>query len=189
MTRAILTINSRNYGAWSLRGWLLCRISGLEFEERVVAANDPGARAELLLLSPSFLVPALEHDGVVVWDTLAIGEYLHETFPSSGLLPVDRAQRARCRSVCAEMHAGFQNLRSSLPMNMKARYPDSNSPPMISAPMATAPSAAPPQASAQPPDTRPAAPVLPPVPPGRASGHSAQNVSKPGQPSAKKAQT
>ncbi len=72
--------------------------------------------------------------------------------------------------------------------DMKARYPDANSPPMISAPMASAPSGAPPQASAQPPDTRPAAPVLPPVPPGRASGHSAQNVSKPGQPSAKKGQ-
>jgi glutathione S-transferase len=123
MTRAILTINSRNYGAWSLRGWLLCRMASLDFDERVVAANDPGARAELLLLSPSFLVPSLEHDGVTVWDTLAIGEYLRELLPGSALLPHDPIQRARCRSVCGEMHGGFHNLRSSLPMNMKARYP------------------------------------------------------------------
>ncbi len=123
MTRAILTINNRNYGAWSLRGWLLCRMANLEFEEQLVAANDLGARAELLPSSPSFLVPSLEHDGVIVWDTLAIGEYLHELSPKAGLLPDNPAQRARCRSVCGEMHAGFHNLRSSLPMNMKARHP------------------------------------------------------------------
>jgi len=123
MSRATLTINSRNYGAWSLRGWLMCRLAGLDFDEEVVDSEDPDARDELLLLSPSFLVPRLEHDGVRVWDTLAIAEYLAETLPRSGLLPEDRVERARCRSVSAEMHAGFAHLRSALPMNVKARFP------------------------------------------------------------------
>ena len=87
MSQAILTINSRNYGAWSLRGWLLCRMARLDFVERVLSSTDPSFRAELLLLSPSFLVPRLEHDGVAVWDTLAIGEYLCELLPDAGLLP------------------------------------------------------------------------------------------------------
>ena len=122
MTTATLTINSRNYGAWSLRGWLLCRLSGLDFVERVVESSDAASRAELLLLSPSFLVPRLDHDGVSVWDTLAIGEYLCELLPDSELLPADPVQRARCRSVCGEMHAGFASLRAALPMNLRARY-------------------------------------------------------------------
>src|SRR5215467_2359266 len=117
---ATLTISSKNYSSWSLRGWLLCRLAGLDFEEKRVSADDPATRAELLLLSPSFLVPALEHDGVTVWDTLSIAEYLHEMRPDAGMLPADRATRAHCRSVSGEMHNGFFNLRSALPMNLKA---------------------------------------------------------------------
>jgi glutathione S-transferase len=120
---ATLTINSKNYGSWSLRGWLMCRMAGLDFEERVVSTDDPATRAELLLRSPSFLVPRLEHDGITIWDTLAIGEYLHELAPEAGLLPESRAARARCRSICGEMHSGFSNLRSALPMNLKGHYP------------------------------------------------------------------
>lgn len=118
-----LTIASKNYGSWSLRGWLLCKIAGIDFEEDVVSADDPSARAELLLLSPSFLVPSLTNGAVKVWDTLAIGEYLHETRPDAGLLPKDPAARAHCRAISGEMHSGFSNLRSALPMNMKAHYP------------------------------------------------------------------
>jgi glutathione S-transferase len=121
---ATLTINSKNYGAWSLRGWLICRMAGLDFIEHIVDSTEPGVRAELLLLSPSILVPRLEHDGLVVWDTLAITEYLHERFPGAGLLPADPANRAHCRSVCGEMHSGFANLRAALPMNIKARHHD-----------------------------------------------------------------
>ena len=120
---AVLTISSKNYSSWSLRGWLTCRMAGLEFEERTLPASDPSARAELLLLSPSFLVPALSHDGIKVWDTLAIGEYLHEIFPKAGLLPKDAAMRAHCRAISGEMHSGFTNLRSALPMNLKSHYP------------------------------------------------------------------
>jgi glutathione S-transferase len=123
-TKAVLTISSKNYSSWSLRGWLLCRLASLDVEERVLPISDPATRDELLLLSPSFLVPSLEHDGVTVWDTLAIGEYLHEIRPQAGLLPSDRKARAHCRAVCGEMHSGFSNLRSSLPMNLKAKHKD-----------------------------------------------------------------
>jgi glutathione S-transferase len=89
----------------------------------MVDSDDPSVRAELLLLSPSFLVPCLTHDGVRVWDTLAIGGYLNELNPEAGLLPRERVARAHCRAVSGEMHSGFSNLRSALPMNLKAHYP------------------------------------------------------------------
>jgi glutathione S-transferase len=117
-----LTISSKNYSSWSLRGWLLCKMAGLEFTEKVASWDDPSTRAELLLLSPSFLVPCLEHGPVKVWDTLAIAEYLHEVKPAAGLWPEDQAARAHCRAVCGEMHSGFANLRSALPMNLKAHH-------------------------------------------------------------------
>jgi len=120
---AVLTVTSRNYGSWSLRGFLLCRFAGLDVDVRVLSPAEDLARAELLLLSPSFLVPRLDHGGVAVWDTLAIAEYLHELRPDAGLLPADPAARAHCRSICGEMHSGFANLRSALPMNLKARHP------------------------------------------------------------------
>jgi len=123
MAKATLTINSRNYGSWSLRGWLLCRMAGLDFEEKLISTDDPSTRAELLLMSPSFLVPCLTHDGASVWDTLAIAEYLDEIKPKAGLLPADRVARAHCRSISGEMHSGFHNLRSALPMNLKGHYP------------------------------------------------------------------
>jgi glutathione S-transferase len=123
MAKSLLTISSRNYSSWSLRGWLLCKLAGLEFETVSLPLDDASARAELLLLSPSFLTPCLTHDGIKVWDTLAIAEFLDETFPDAGLLPADRAERSHCRSICGEMHSGFANLRAALPMNLKARHP------------------------------------------------------------------
>lgn len=120
---ATLTISSKNYSSWSLRGWLLCRMAGLDFEEHALPMDDASARAELLLLSPSFLVPCLRHEGATVWDTLSIAEYLVELKPEASLLPADRIARAHCRSICGEMHSGFSNLRSALPMNLKARHP------------------------------------------------------------------
>lgn len=119
--KASLTISSKNYSSWSLRGWLLVRFAGLPFTEKLVATDNASAMAELLLLSPSVLVPRLEHDGISVWDTLAIAEYLNEIKPRAGLLPADQAARAHCRSICGEMHSGFSALRSALPMNLNAR--------------------------------------------------------------------
>jgi glutathione S-transferase len=101
----------------------LCKIAGIDFKEEMISADDPSARAELLLLSPSFLVPSLKNGSVKVWDTLAIAEYLNESHPNAGLLPSDPAARAHCRAVAGEMHSGFSNLRSALPMNVKAHYP------------------------------------------------------------------
>lgn len=121
MVETTLTISSKNYSSWSLRGWLLCRMAGLDFVEKPVDI-DESARRELLLLSPSVLVPRLTHGKVVVWDTLAIAEYLNEIAPEKGLLPKAVAARAHCRAVSGEMHSGFHNLRSALPMNIKAHH-------------------------------------------------------------------
>jgi glutathione S-transferase len=123
MAQTVLTISSKNYSSWSLRGWLLCRMAGLEFAEELLPSDDPSIRAELLLLSPSFLVPRLTHRGIKVWDTLAIAEFLHELYPEARLLPGDLAARTHCRSISGEMHSGFANLRSALPMNLKAHHP------------------------------------------------------------------
>ncbi|HEY7609050.1 MAG TPA: glutathione S-transferase family protein [Alphaproteobacteria bacterium] len=123
MAEAELTISSKNYSSWSLRGWLLCRLAGIGFVERVVPADDPSTRAELLLLSPSFLVPCLSCNGAKVWDTLAIGGFLNEIRPEAGLYPAAQAARAHCRAISGEMHSGFANLRAALPMNLKAHYP------------------------------------------------------------------
>ncbi len=123
MAKAVLTISSKNYGAWALRGWLMAKLAGLAFTEKVISPDDPDMKAEMLLLSASMRVPALDHDGLYVWDTLAIGEYLNEIKPNAGLLPADRAARAHCRAICGEMHSGFSALRSSLPMNIKAHFP------------------------------------------------------------------
>jgi glutathione S-transferase len=123
VAKAVLTISSKNYGAWSLRGWLLARFAGLDFTEKVIPPDDPAMKAEMLLLSSSMLVPALQHNGIKVWDTLAIAEYLNEIKPQAKLLPADAKARAHCRAVCGEMHSGFASLRAALPMNIKARFP------------------------------------------------------------------
>ena len=120
---ATLTLSSKNYSSWSLRGWLLAKFSGLDFTEIMVSPDDADARRELLLLAPSIRVPCLTHDGARVWNTLAIAQYLDETCPRAGLFPADRIARAHCRSISGEMNSGFANLRSSLPMNLKARLP------------------------------------------------------------------
>jgi glutathione S-transferase len=122
MSEAVLTINSKNYGARSLEGWLLCKFSELDFAVEVVDWEGSGTRTEPLFLSPSSLAPRLRHDQHDVWDTLAMGEYLHESLAKSPLLPADPAVRARCRSICGEIHSDFANLRSALPMNIKSHH-------------------------------------------------------------------
>ena len=120
---ATLTITSKNYSSWSMRGWLLTRFAGLPFDEKVLPPDDPDTRAEILLLASSIRVPSLVHEGTHVWDTLAIAEYLNEVCPDARLLPADRAARAHCRAISGEMHSGFSALRSSLPMNLRAHFP------------------------------------------------------------------
>lgn len=120
---ATLLISSKNYSSWSLRGFLLCRLARIPFDEQAVSPDDPNTRAELLLRASSIRVPCLVHEGVTVWDTLAIAEYLNEVSPNAGMYPADRMARARCRSIAGEMHSGFVALRSSLPMNLRLRRP------------------------------------------------------------------
>lgn len=120
---ASITLSSKNYSSWSLRGWLLTRFAGLDVVEIMVSPNDLDAKRELLLLAPSILVPCLTHEGAKVWNTLAIAHYLAEMRPEAGLLPTERIARAHCASICGEMNSGFANLRSSLPMNLKAKFP------------------------------------------------------------------
>jgi glutathione S-transferase len=122
--KTTLTISSKNYSSWSLRGWLMVKFSGIAFSEVFIDSDSAQNRAELLLLSPSILVPRLEHSGSKVWDTLAIGEYLNEIVPHAKLLPSNPIHRAHCRSICGEMHSGFASLRGSLPMNIKAKFKD-----------------------------------------------------------------
>ena len=124
MDEATLIISSKNYSSWSLRGWLITRMSGLPFHEKSIALDDASTREELLLRSSSILVPCLVHDDVSIWDTLAIAEYLNELRPEARMLPSERLPRARCRSISGEMHSGFSALRSSLPMNLRSRRPD-----------------------------------------------------------------
>ena len=123
MAKPVLTISSKNYGAWALRGWLMCKLAGLDFSEKVISPDDPAMKAEMLLLSSSMLVPSLQHGTVNVWDTLAIGEYLNEIKPKAGLLPADVKARAHCRAISGEMHSGFSAMRGSLPMNIKGHFP------------------------------------------------------------------
>jgi glutathione S-transferase len=118
----ILVIGNKNYSSWSLRPWIAMKVSGLKFEERRIPLYVPGAKEQILQDSPAGKVPVLIDGGNRVWDSLAILEYLAEK--SGKLWPADSAMRARARSVAAEMHSGFPNLRSHMSMNIRKRYPD-----------------------------------------------------------------
>ena len=123
MGELVLTIGNRNYSSWSMRAWLAVEQTGAEFREDSIWFDEDADRRQRLERSPTGKVPVLRHGDVVVWDSLAIGEYLAETFPEAGLWPEGRAARARARSLCAEMHSGFQAIRSRMPLNIKARKP------------------------------------------------------------------
>ncbi len=122
-----LYIGNKNYSSWSLRPWLLMRHTGIEFEEvklRLSFDAGSGFKDTLLALAPTGKVPLLLDDELVIWDTLAIAEYLAEKHPQRHLWPAARGQRARARSLCAEMHSGFGGLRNSFPMNIEAVLPE-----------------------------------------------------------------
>lgn len=115
----VLYHGNKNYSSWSLRAWLALRISGADFEEVAFHLGEPGVRERIRRHSPTGKVPALRHGDRVVWDSLAIGEYLAEVFPDAGLWPRDAGRRAVARSIVAEMHSGFQALRSHMPFNVR----------------------------------------------------------------------
>lgn len=123
MSRLTLAIGNKNYSSWSLRPWLVLRQAGLDFDEVRIPLYVPGSTEMLARWSPSGKVPAL-HDGeVVVWDSLAICEYLAERYSEKSLWPGEAAARAVARSVSAEMHSGFTELRSAMSMNCRGSFP------------------------------------------------------------------
>lgn len=116
MAEGTLYIGNRRYSSWSLRGWLLVRLAGLDVDVKLIPFSRPGPTPEIVALSPNGLVPYLEHRGARVWESLAIAEYCAEFSP--GLWPADRVARAHARSVAGEMHAGFRGLRQNMWMNL-----------------------------------------------------------------------
>src|SRR5436305_6038522 len=118
-----IVVGNRKYSSWSLRGWLALKLTGAPYEEIGVALDMPDTAARIRQHSPSGKVPALMDGEITVWDSLAIGEYLHEKFPQKGLWPKDAGQRARARSVAAEMHSGFANLRNDCSMKIVQQFP------------------------------------------------------------------
>jgi glutathione S-transferase len=123
-----LYIGNKNYSSWSMRPWVLLKQADIAFEEVLVRFDTFDAQShfknEILKVNPAGRVPTLVDDGLVVWDTLAIAEYVAEKFPDKQLWPQDAKKRARARSVCAEMHSGFGALRTHCPMNIEASLPE-----------------------------------------------------------------
>jgi len=113
----LLIIGNKNYSSWSFRPWIGMKAVGIAFEERVISLNDPEFKRAIAPVSQNGKVPALDDDGVHVWESLAILEYLAEKFPHAGLWPADPSARAHARAVAAEMHGGFAALRGECPMN------------------------------------------------------------------------
>ena len=117
MSEFTLFVGDKNVSSWSLRPWLAMKTTGIAFREIVMPLDRPTTAKALSQVSPSGLVPSLSGDGLVIWDSLAILEYLAETFPEKRLWPADKKARARARSIAAEMHSGFAELRHFWPMN------------------------------------------------------------------------
>jgi glutathione S-transferase len=120
MSELTLVIGNRNYSSWSMRAWLALEQTGARFREQHVWFDEDGDRKQRLALSPAGRVPILLHGDLTVWDSLAIAEYLAELYPEAGLWPARREARALARALCAEMHSGFVEIRSRMPLNCRA---------------------------------------------------------------------
>ncbi|WP_062477951.1 glutathione S-transferase family protein [Variovorax boronicumulans] len=123
-----LYIGNKNYSSWSMRPWVLMTQAGIPFEEVMVRFDSFDATSQFKhvigAINPVAKVPVLVDGDLAIWDTLAIAEYLAERFPEKQLWPQGVAERARARSICAEMHSGFTNLRGNCPMNIEASLPE-----------------------------------------------------------------
>ena len=115
-----LYIGNKNYSSWSLRSWLLLREAGIDFDEHRILLDTEGTAAEIAAVSPAGTVPVLKLGDLTVWDTMAIAETVAERWPEKTLWPEDPDLRAHARSICAEMHSGFHQLREQMPMNCRA---------------------------------------------------------------------
>ena len=119
-----LVIGNKNYSSWSLRPWLAMKQAGLAFDEVRISLRQPGTTQRILQYSPSGRVPCLVDGALTVWDSMAICEYVNEQYAAGRIWPRDVAQRARARSVAAEMHSGFAALRTHMPMDIRSHRPD-----------------------------------------------------------------
>lgn len=129
MSNLTIVVGNKAYSSWSLRGWLMLAATGAPFDEIVIPLDRPDTRQAILAQSPAGRVPILKADGLTIWDSLAIGEYLAERHPGAGLWPADDRARALARAVCAEMHSGFEALRRDMPMDLKqTRHGDGHTP-------------------------------------------------------------
>ncbi len=117
-----LVIANKNYSSWSMRPWVVLKAFGIPFKEIPVSLGQAGTSAEIARYSSSGRVPVLIHGEITVWDSLAICEYLAEQFPEEHLWPTNVAARAMARSICAEMHSGFTDLREAMWMNIRANF-------------------------------------------------------------------
>lgn len=117
-----LIVANKNYSSWSFRPWLALRVKNISFEEVLIPFDMPSGNPEFAQFSPTNKVPVLQDGDLTVWESLAILEYLAERFPSAGLWPGGRADRAVARSVASEMHGGFLALRAECPMNMRREH-------------------------------------------------------------------
>ncbi|MFW6076220.1 MAG: glutathione S-transferase family protein [Hyphomicrobiales bacterium] len=114
-----LVIGNRSYSSWSLRPWIAMRVAGIAFTDEVIPLDEPETKQRIAAHSGAGRVPVLHHGEVTVWESLAILEYLAETWPDAGLWPAATGARAMARAVASEMHAGFPALRRHCPMNMR----------------------------------------------------------------------
>ena len=126
MTELHLILGNKNYSSWSVRAWLAMREAAIPFRETTIWLDTATARDDKLAHSPAGRVPILRHGELTVWDSLAICEYVAESFPDRGIWPTERTDRARARSLCAEMHSGFAGLRTFFPMNCRRTTPRSS---------------------------------------------------------------
>jgi glutathione S-transferase len=136
MSKLKIFLGNKNYSSWSLRPWLVLKHLGVPFEEQVVPLDQPSTAEEIRKFSPSGRVPVLVDGDTVVWDSLAICEYLNELFPGRQLWPSDARARATARSVSAEMHSGFAALRENLPMKFRESFPNTMLQPEVKADIA-----------------------------------------------------
>ncbi|MES2678174.1 MAG: glutathione S-transferase family protein [Pseudomonadota bacterium] len=116
-----LYIGSKQFSSWSMRPWLCLQYAGIDFKEVIIPLRTDQTKAEISAVSPSKKVPCLDHNGLLIWDSLAICEFINELKPEAELLPKNQEKRAIIRSVIAEMHSGFLDLRKEMPMDTKLK--------------------------------------------------------------------
>jgi glutathione S-transferase len=121
MTKLKLYVGNKNYSSWSMRPWVALKAAGVDFADEVIPFDFPAGNPAIKAISESGTVPVLEHDGLKIWESLAIIEYAAELFPDKRLWPADRKDRALARAYCSEMATSFRALRNAAPMNL--RYP------------------------------------------------------------------